>query len=396
MSDEAVTHIAGSTFPQTPEEFDDDPRVSYSKLDQKWILENDDGNEFEFDSALKRWIPSMDEALLAKQREAYAVPGADEHPTTEQPAKRKRKELNTFDKAARDPSTTKKAKSGKEAPARKNTAVYVTNLPMDVTLEEVRTVFSRCGVVAEEIDQGRPRIKLYTDEQGRFKGDALVVYFRPESVNLAVQMLDDTGFRFGEAGPSGKMRVQAADFSYKNQQEAPPKSNVRDKKKIIKKTQKLNSKLADWDDDDPSTKPDPSARRDKVVILKRMFNLKELEDDPAAMLDIKEDIREECAKLGEVTNVVLFDQEADGVVSVRFNTPEAARACVQQMDGRLFAGARVEAYVADGNEKFKKSKDKKAIIDDDNEEEEEQAKAESQRLDQFGSWLEENGGGDKR
>ena len=59
MSDEAVTHIAGSTFPQTPEEFDDDPRVSYSKLDQKWILENDDGNEFEFDSALKRWIPSV-------------------------------------------------------------------------------------------------------------------------------------------------------------------------------------------------------------------------------------------------------------------------------------------------------------------------------------------------
>ena len=59
MSDEAVTHVAGSTFPQTPEEFDDDPRVSYSKLDQKWILENDDGNEFEFDSALKRWIPSV-------------------------------------------------------------------------------------------------------------------------------------------------------------------------------------------------------------------------------------------------------------------------------------------------------------------------------------------------
>ena len=67
------------------------------------------------------------------------------------------------------------------------------------------------------------------------------------------------------------------------------------------------------------------------------------------------------------------------------------------MDGRLFAGARVEAYIADGNEKFKKSKDKKAIIDDDNdEEEEEQAKAENRRLDQFGSWLEEDGGGDAR
>ena len=47
------------------------------------------------------------------------------------------------------------------------------------------------------------------------------------------------------------------------------------------------------------------------------------------MLDIKEDIREECAKLGEVTNVVLFDKEPDGVASVRFSTPEAANACIR-------------------------------------------------------------------
>lgn len=139
-----------------------------------------------------------------------------------------------------DGAAAKKAKSGQEPAARKNTAVYVTNLPADTTVEEVRSVFSKCGVIAEEIDQGRPRIKLYTDEQGRFKGDALIVYFRAESVMLATQMLDDTDFRFGEVGASGKMRVQAADFSYKSQQEAPVKSNAKDKKKIIKKTQKLN------------------------------------------------------------------------------------------------------------------------------------------------------------
>ena len=46
-------------------------------------------------------------------------------------------------------------------------------------------------------------------------------------------------------------------------------------------------------------------------------------------MDIKEDIRDECAKLGEVTNVVLFDKEPDGVASVRFSTPEAAMACVK-------------------------------------------------------------------
>ena len=115
--------------------------------------------------------------------------------------------------------------------------MYVTSLPDNTTVEEVQTVFSRCGVIAEEIDSGRPRIKLYTDEQGNFKGDALIVFFRAESVDLAIQLLDDTEFRLGQ-GP--KMRVAEADFSYKSQKDAPAKSNMKDKKKIMKKTQKLN------------------------------------------------------------------------------------------------------------------------------------------------------------
>ena len=44
-------------FPQNPEEFDADPRVSFSKLANKFILEADNGEEFEFDDALKRWVP---------------------------------------------------------------------------------------------------------------------------------------------------------------------------------------------------------------------------------------------------------------------------------------------------------------------------------------------------
>jgi hypothetical protein len=48
-----------SSFPSDPSEFDSDPRISFSKLDDKFILETEDGQEFEFDSALKRWIPSV-------------------------------------------------------------------------------------------------------------------------------------------------------------------------------------------------------------------------------------------------------------------------------------------------------------------------------------------------
>ena len=38
-----------------------------------------------------------------------------------------------------------------------------------------------------------------------------------------------------------------------------------------------NSKLADWDDDDPQAMQETSSRWDKVVILKHLFTLKELE-----------------------------------------------------------------------------------------------------------------------
>ncbi|KAI9819873.1 MAG: hypothetical protein M1827_006442 [Pycnora praestabilis] len=361
-----------AAFPQTPDEFDADPRVSFSKLDSKWILEDDDGGEFEYDEALKRWVPVLDDALLEQQRKAYAVAGVDESEPAVLPKKRK----NVYTNGEEDNGNGKAKKpKASEARERKNTAVYVTNLPFDITSDEIHSVFSKCGVIAEEIDRGKPRIKLYTNDDGKFKGDALIVYFRAESVPLAVQMLDDTDFRFGVAGEKGKMRVQAADFSYKNQQEAPTKTSMKDKKKIIKKTQKLNNKLADWDDDDPSAIQDTSSRWDK--------------DDPAAILDIKEDIREECAKLGEVTNVVLFDKETDGVASVRYANAEAAKACVRVMDGRFFAGTQVEAYISEGNEKFRKSSEKKLGTEEEGEGGEGGDDDESKRLDKFGTWLED-------
>jgi HIV Tat-specific factor 1 len=48
-------------------------------------------------------------------------------------------------------------------------------------------------------------------------------------------------------------------------------------------------------------------KNSRVVVLKHMFTLKELEKDPSLLLDLKEDVREECETLGEVTNVVLYD-----------------------------------------------------------------------------------------
>lgn len=79
-------------------------------------------------------------------------------------------------------------------------------------------------------------------------------------------------------------------------------------------TDLLLRKLLEWDEEDgfgPMIQPEDNVnvanKNSRVVVLKHMFTLKELEEDATLLLDLKEDVREECASLGEVTNVVLYD-----------------------------------------------------------------------------------------
>lgn len=51
----------------------------------------------------------------------------------------------------------------------------------------------------------------------------------------------------------------------------------------------------------------------------------------------------------------------------------------------MFSGERVQAHIATGNEKFKKSGEKRDVLDEDEDGEGEEGK----RLDEFGKWLEE-------
>lgn len=46
-------------FPQDPAEFDSDPRISWSMVDEKFILETEDGQEFEYDTGIKRWVQKV-------------------------------------------------------------------------------------------------------------------------------------------------------------------------------------------------------------------------------------------------------------------------------------------------------------------------------------------------
>jgi HIV Tat-specific factor 1 len=213
-------------------------------------------------------------------------------------------------------------------------------------------------MIAESAETNLPRIKMYADENGDFKGEALIVYFRPESVKIAINMSDDSDFRLGEKVATGPMRVTEADSSYKSQKELPLTTDAaktkgtqanRSRNKAIKKKEEMNSRLADWDDDDPQAIQETSSRWDKVIVLKHMFTPELFEKEPEALLDIKEDVMEECEKLGEVTNVVLYDKEEDGVVTVRFANAISAEAAVKVFNGRMFDGRKVCYFSAENS-----------------------------------------------
>ena len=68
------------------------------------------------------------------------------------------------------------------------------------------------------------------------------------------------------------------------------------------------------------------------------------------------------------------------------------------MNGRWFDGRQLEASIADGNEKFKKSDDKKVALEDEDGGDGgsgDGTGAEGERLDRFGKWLEESSKGEK-
>lgn len=195
----------------------------------------------------------------------------------------------------------------------------------------------------EEDEDGDPKVKMYAKEDGSFNGEALVVYFKEDSVTLAINLLDDAELRLGQ--PSSAMRVAKADFAHKSHgsgQEARPRRIV-DKKKVTKRIGKMQKcvihqlivirltwpvrKLEEWGEDDgfgPMSNPQDATtvnHNNRVVVLKHLFTLQGLEEDASLLLDLKEDVREECASLGEVTNVVLYDASCFSFVPLASFSP---------------------------------------------------------------------------
>ncbi|CAN0094717.1 unnamed protein product, partial [Ectocarpus sp. 12 AP-2014] len=81
-----------------------------------------------------------------------------------------------------------------------NTSVYITGLPSDITQAKIELVFSQHGSVK--------RTKVYRNEAGEAKGDGLVTFAKPASVDLAVVKMN--GHEISVGYP---ISVSMADFN---------------------------------------------------------------------------------------------------------------------------------------------------------------------------------------
>ncbi|ORZ37385.1 hypothetical protein BCR44DRAFT_85166 [Catenaria anguillulae PL171] len=385
------------TAPPNMDDLASDPRVYMDKLSGFPRYQDDDGVEWELDYAKRCWFPVVTPDLVGDVQ-PDAEDGPNIVPATikrkhflAEKRKRKQQQDSGADQEAAagdedDHGPTKRTRTSSPPPTtsapRPNTSIYLSPLPPDVTASELHVACSKYGIILDDLTTGIPKIKLYTDPAtGKFKGDALVTYYKPESVALAIQLLDDCPLRASEPEHperNPRVRVSEAQFREKSDEEKKKAREMKmhvDKRTLNKKKQKMDRKL-DWFDEGPGEKK--AAKFAKVVVLKGMYTLDEIEREPEVMLEIAEDVRGECEKVGEVTSLTLYDGEPDGIILVRFKEPLSALACIQLMNGRFFGGQQVVAELYDGT-KYKRSK--KNDADDE------------ARLQAYEKWLEQGGNG---
>jgi len=290
---------------------------------------------------------------------------------------------------------SRKRKRAKFAAKNSKCWIYITGLPTDCTVEELQQVFTKAGIIDLDPESLLPKIKLYKHrdgpEAGTLKGDASICYARPESVELAVTLLDETPLRPSIGASSEKnngesesvMKVERAKFQQHGESFDASRGPVSNAKRQVARLAAIQA--TDWDEGDTS-RLSGGRKGLRIIVIKHVFDptIQNMDDDKV-LQELEKDLRAECNKFGDVEKITLFAKNREGVVIVKFAKPGAASEAIGSMNGQKEwrkGGPKQQAPLLatfwDGVTDFR------APVDDEKESQEM-----DKRHEEFGKWLEQ-------
>ncbi|XP_011300274.1 HIV Tat-specific factor 1 homolog [Fopius arisanus] len=303
-----------------------------------------DGSVYMWDREKSAWFPKIDDDFMARYQMSYGFTDSNARvpsPTAPKVDEKAKKEADKELKKAEAKRKATEPPTWFEVDEAHNTAIYISGLPLDITMDELIELVGKCGLVARD-DKNRDKIKMYRDADGNPKGDALCTYIKVESVDLALKVLDGSQMR-------GKtISIQRAKFQMKGQYD--PTLKPKRKKKDKDRQKKIQEKLFDWR---PDRLPGEPMKCERVVTIKNLFTPEDFDRDVALLLEYQQDIRSECSKCGDVRKVTVYDRHPEGVAQITFREPSEAQACIQLLNGRWFGQRKITAEIWDGKTKYK-------------------------------------------
>ena len=329
--------------------------------------ESDGGTRYVKDSRTGNWIH---EALAPKKDNKKKSKVKDDAP----PSK------------AQTSSTipTKKRKRNKAKFSAKNARnwIYVSGLPKDTNEEEVAAYFQKVGIIDLDPETQKPKVKLYRTKKGEngnsqvaeLKGDASICYARPESVELALQILDENLFR-----DDNKLSVQRAKFEQHGTLDT-KKGGRRVVSEAKRKVARLAALQAVGWDEGENGRIAGGLKGLRIVVLMNMFDPKEIQQDKndIKLQTLEKEVHAECEAFGVVEKITVFSKHPSGVIIVKFTQPNAASDCMNNLNGKIRGnGRKIDASYWDG------------VTDYTCRDEEKEEKETEKRLDEFGDWLED-------
>lgn len=283
---------------------------------------------------------------------------------------------NDSDKGKEEKRKRKKRKKGGDWSANAGQMwIYVSQLPLDISVEEVKAHFSKVGLIAINPADQQPKIKLYTDDTGAPKGDCSICYVAQSSVEMAVDVLHGGFIRASCRKP---IDVQKAEFQ--RREDFHPdwrKTRPSVSRNQVKVVQSVVAQALAWNNEDDSGVSKRKAV--KIVVVEGMFEPQDFED-PTFSDTLEQDVATECGKCGEILKITVYSKNSRGPVIVKFATSYAAQECIRLFDGRFYAGRKLRCFFWDGKTNYDVSSEGGDGANT--------TAVEDKRLDEFGDWLE--------